>query len=54
MKYRDGANPAFHEAVGDILALSVRTPAHLNAVGLLDTVSQTKGMLSTSIGLPIT
>ncbi|XP_038076505.1 angiotensin-converting enzyme-like [Patiria miniata] len=36
--YRGGANPGFHEAVGDTLALSVSTPKHLKAVGLLDEV----------------
>lgn len=34
--YRRGANPGFHEAVGDVLALSVTTPKHLHAVGLLE------------------
>ncbi|XP_059351358.1 angiotensin-converting enzyme-like [Daphnia carinata] len=34
--YRDGANPGFHEAVGDTLALSVQTLKHLKEVGLLD------------------
>lgn len=33
--YRDGANPGFHEAVGDVLALSVSTPKHLKRIGLL-------------------
>lgn len=33
--YREGANPGFHEAVGDVLSLSVSTPKHLNKVGLL-------------------
>lgn len=33
--YRDGANAAFHEAVGDTIALSVMTPAHLSAIDLL-------------------
>lgn len=33
--YRDGANPGFHEAVGDVLALSVSTPKHLEKIGLL-------------------
>lgn len=33
--YRDGANPGFHEAVGDVLSLSVSTPKHLEKVGLL-------------------
>ena len=33
--YRDGANPGFHEAIGDALALAVTTPAHLEcALGL--------------------
>lgn len=33
--FREGANPGFHEAVGDLLALSVSTPAHLAKIGLL-------------------
>ncbi|XP_043950381.1 angiotensin-converting enzyme [Drosophila biarmipes] len=33
--YRNGANPGFHEAVGDVLALSVSTPKHLEKIGLL-------------------
>lgn len=33
--YRRGANPGFHEAVGDVLALSVATPKHLQKIGLL-------------------
>ncbi|XP_060075065.1 uncharacterized protein LOC132554771 [Ylistrum balloti] len=36
--FRAGANPGFHEAVGDVMAMSVLTPAHLNKLGLLDTV----------------
>ncbi|XP_049283959.1 angiotensin-converting enzyme-like [Anopheles funestus] len=34
--FRTGATPAFHEAVGDTIALSVATPNHLRKVGLLD------------------
>ncbi|KAK7873704.1 hypothetical protein R5R35_013236 [Gryllus longicercus] len=34
--YRGGANPGFHEAIGDVMALSVSTPKHLRRVGLLD------------------
>lgn len=34
--FRSGANPGFHEAVGDTIALSVSTPQHLKTVGLLD------------------
>jgi len=32
---REGANPGFHEAIGDTIALSVATPQHLMKVGLL-------------------
>lgn len=32
---RDGANPAFHEAISDTIALSVATPKHLEKLGLL-------------------
>ncbi len=33
--FRDGANPGFHEAIGDTMALSVQSPLHLNKIGLL-------------------
>ncbi|XP_011148683.1 angiotensin-converting enzyme [Harpegnathos saltator] len=33
--YKQGANPGFHEAVGDVIALSVSTPSHLKNIGLL-------------------
>lgn len=36
--YRSGANPGFHEAIGDTIALSVENPKHLKSVGLLYTV----------------
>ncbi|XP_076067701.1 angiotensin-converting enzyme-like [Oratosquilla oratoria] len=36
--FRTGANPGFHEAVGDVLALSVATPKHLHKIGLLKEV----------------
>ncbi|XP_029068873.1 angiotensin-converting enzyme isoform X1 [Monodon monoceros] len=39
---RQGANPGFHEAIGDVLALSVSTPAHLHKIGLLDHVTNDK------------
>ena len=32
---RNGANPGFHEAIGDTIAKSVSTPAHLKSIGLL-------------------
>ncbi|XP_043911144.1 angiotensin-converting enzyme [Protopterus annectens] len=36
ISFRDGANPGFHEAIGDVLALSVSTPKHLHTIGLLE------------------
>ena len=33
--YRGGANSAFHEAVGDTIALSVMSRKHLETIGLL-------------------
>ncbi|UYV61439.1 SETMAR, partial [Cordylochernes scorpioides] len=36
--FREGANPGFHEAIGDVLALSVVTPKHLHKIGFLDKV----------------
>uniref|UniRef100_A0A1B0GNY6 Angiotensin-converting enzyme n=1 Tax=Phlebotomus papatasi TaxID=29031 RepID=A0A1B0GNY6_PHLPP len=33
--FRDGANPGFHEAVGDAIGLSVSTPRHLQTLGLV-------------------
>ncbi|XP_067687134.1 uncharacterized protein [Haliotis asinina] len=38
--FRAGANPGFHEAVGDVLALSVATPKHLQSIGLLSNVEE--------------
>lgn len=34
--FQAGANPGFHEAVGDTLALSVSTPKHLEAIGFIE------------------
>ncbi|XP_054712126.1 angiotensin-converting enzyme-like [Uloborus diversus] len=36
--FQSGANPGFHEAVGDVLALSVSTSDHLRKIGLLGDV----------------
>jgi len=33
--FREGANPGFHEAIGDTIALSVSTPEYLKTIGLL-------------------
>ncbi|CAG0882352.1 unnamed protein product [Cyprideis torosa] len=35
--FRKGANPGFHEAVGDLMSLSVNTPTHLKTLGLYET-----------------
>lgn len=35
---------AFHEAIGDLIALSVSTPTHLKQLGLLDTVKNDEGI----------
>lgn len=43
VSYRGGANPGFHEAVGDVLSLSVSTPKHLHTIGLLDQVTDDAG-----------
>ncbi|KAF5284087.1 hypothetical protein FQA39_LY17136 [Lamprigera yunnana] len=39
--FRDSANPGFHEAIGDAIALSVATPTHLQKIGLLDNYEDT-------------
>lgn len=41
--FRSGANPGFHEAIGDVMGLSVSTPSHLKKIGLLDQVVQDTG-----------
>lgn len=46
ISFRDGANPGFHEAVGDVMALSVSTPKHLHSIKLLDQVTENKGELA--------
>ncbi|XP_011631849.1 angiotensin-converting enzyme-like [Pogonomyrmex barbatus] len=33
--FKEGANPGFHEAVGDVISLSASTPSHLKKIGLL-------------------
>lgn len=39
---RRGANPGFHEAVGDTMALSTANPRHLVKIGLLDEYNGTR------------
>lgn len=47
VELRKGANPGFHEAVGDTIGLSVNTPNYLHHLGLLtdDTVDEGKTAL---------
>ncbi|XP_074039099.1 angiotensin-converting enzyme [Leptinotarsa decemlineata] len=35
VKFREGANDGFHEAVGDLISLSVRSTKHLRKIGLI-------------------
>ncbi|XP_050407171.1 angiotensin-converting enzyme [Patella vulgata] len=37
--FRGGANPGFHEAVGDVISLSVQTPKHLEKIDLIQNVT---------------
>jgi peptidyl-dipeptidase A len=43
--YRDGANDGFHEAIGDMVALSI-TPDYLHKIGLLEEVPESEGDIS--------
>ena len=45
--YRDSANPAFHEAVGDTISLSVSTPQYLAEIGLLEDFKPDEGKPAT-------
>ena len=47
LPFRGGANPGFHEAIGDTISLSVETPTYLKAVGLLYSWDDTKGSSGT-------
>ncbi|CAI5789816.1 angiotensin-converting enzyme [Podarcis lilfordi] len=40
ISFRSGANPGFHEAIGDVMGLSVSTPTHLKKIGLLDEATE--------------
>lgn len=43
--FRTGANSGFHEAIGDTIALSVRTMKHLKAIDLIDNDEMTNGTI---------
>ena len=49
--YRTGANPGFHEAVGDLMSLSVDTPTHLETLGLLKDYKSDNGEATFSASL---
>ncbi|XP_059143558.1 angiotensin-converting enzyme-like [Physella acuta] len=38
VEFRDGANPGFHEAVGDTISLSVQTQEHMKSINLIKEV----------------
>ena len=38
-EFKEGGNPGFHEAIGDVLALPVVTPKYLQGIGLLNEYS---------------
>lgn len=40
--FRGGANDGFHEAIGDMIALSVMNPKYLREVGLMPNISTSK------------
>lgn len=41
--FRMGANDGFHEAIGDLITLSVMTPKYLKQVGLMKEIPSSKG-----------
>lgn len=47
VSFRSGANPGFHEAIGDVMSLSVSTPSHLKKIGLLSSTTEDTGMVAT-------
>nr|ATU82846.1 secreted Angiotensin-converting enzyme-like protein [Pristhesancus plagipennis] len=40
--YKEGANSGFHEAIGDVIALSVQSSKHLKEIGLLESSEEDK------------
>lgn len=42
--FKEGANPGFHEALGDLLTLSVMTPGHLHKIKLIDQLVDDEGL----------
>jgi peptidyl-dipeptidase A len=50
--FKDGANPGFHEAIGDVISLSVTTPEHLHEIGLLQNLTNDTGKLPIHVVRP--
>lgn len=46
ISFRGGANIAFHEAVGEVMTLSVATPDHLQQIDLLEQGEAHPGIIS--------
>ncbi len=44
--FRNGANPGFHEAIGDTVALSVESPQYLKKIGILEESDSSEGNCS--------
>ncbi|CAL8085572.1 unnamed protein product [Orchesella dallaii] len=42
--FREGANPGFHEAIGDVISLSVGTPKHMKTIGLVENDTDAAGI----------
>ncbi|KAH1028894.1 angiotensin-converting enzyme [Dendroctonus ponderosae] len=52
LKFREGANDGFHEAIGDLVALSVQSTKHLKKIGLLpDTPEDPRQVLNNLFNL---
>ena len=44
--FREAANPAFHEAIGDVISLSVQSPEYLKQIGLLKSKQNRETMIN--------
>jgi peptidyl-dipeptidase A len=42
--FKEGANPGFHEALGELMTLSVMTPGHLKKIGLIAEFEEDEGI----------
>lgn len=50
---RNGANDGFHEAIGELMSMSVSTKKHLHTVGLLKDIEDDPGAHFTAIQMTI-